>query len=52
MIESIQMNQPVGVERRCFRRPPNEQIYSQQTAHSSKTVPKAADLIFAGAVDL
>ena len=37
--------------RRC-RRPQNGQIYLPQNGHFYKTVPKAADLVFAGAVDL
>ena len=38
--------------RRCCRRPQNGQNCLPQKADFYKIVPKAADLIFAGAVDL
>ena len=38
--------------RRCCRRPQNEQICVPQNADFYKNLPKAADLILAGAVNL
>ena len=41
-----------GGGRRCYRRPQNKQIYMPQNTDFNKTMPKAADLIFSGALDL
>ena len=38
--------------RRCCRRPQNNQICLPQNSDFYKAVPKAADFLFAGAVDL
>ena len=42
----------MGGVRGCSRRPQNEQICMPKNTDSYKTMPKAADLIFAGAADL